>query len=199
MKETQKTLEKEAFVEIQPKRPAVTLDSFEEPLRGKLQRLLETKAHSHPDLDVVRLIDLLADLGLEKWDKLKKAKRALKEIDAPVPALIKVKEAQPHSQSLRRETLTDRNAAGRVSRPYLPSTIRHAVFLKSQGKCSNCGTGRAIEIDHIVPVAMGGSSEIGNLRILCRSCNQRSAIERFGQDKMRSYLNSPAADYRTAG
>jgi hypothetical protein len=63
------------------------------------------------------------------------------------------------------------------------------VFLKAKNKCTNCGSTYALEIDHIIPQAKGGSSESDNLRLLCRACNQRSAIREFGIKKMDSYIN----------
>ena len=38
-------------------------------------------------------------------------------------------------------------------------------------------------IDHRHPKGLGGSDHLENLRLLCRSCNQRAAIEIFGVEK----------------
>jgi 5-methylcytosine-specific restriction endonuclease McrA len=54
--------------------------------------------------------------------------------------------------------------------------------------CEKCGSTYALEWDHIVPKAKGGSDDPSNLRRLCRSCNQRAAIEHFGLQKMHPYL-----------
>lgn len=40
------------------------------------------------------------------------------------------------------------------------------------GKCANCGKGGKLTIDHITPLASGGSNKLTNLRLLCPSCNQ---------------------------
>jgi 5-methylcytosine-specific restriction endonuclease McrA len=37
--------------------------------------------------------------------------------------------------------------------------------------CVACGSHRRLEVDHIVPVSRGGSSERANLQLLCRTCN----------------------------
>jgi hypothetical protein len=66
--------------------------------------------------------------------------------------------------------------------------IRREVFQRAASKCENCGSQYALEIDHIHPQALGGSSEPENLRLLCRHCNQRAAIDAFGQQKMNFYL-----------
>ena len=63
------------------------------------------------------------------------------------------------------------------------------AFQKAKSKCGNCGSSYALEIDHIIPQAKGGTSDADNLRVLCRSCNQRSAIKEFGIKKMDQYLN----------
>lgn len=63
-------------------------------------------------------------------------------------------------------------------------------ILKSGGdECENCGSKFALEVDHRYPKAKGGSDKRDNLRVLCRSCNQRAAIESYGQRKMDKYIN----------
>jgi len=56
-------------------------------------------------------------------------------------------------------------------------------------QCEICGSHYALEIDHIVPRAKGGTTTIENLRLLCRSCNQRAAINEFGQLRMDQFIN----------
>ena len=78
---------------------------------------------------------------------------------------------------------------------YIPSAVRHAVYMRDQGICQNCGSTRAMEMDHIKPYALGGEHSLENLRLLCRSCNQRSAIDTFGFKRMTKFLKSPVAVY----
>lgn len=61
--------------------------------------------------------------------------------------------------------------------------------------CSNCGSSYALEVDHIHPKGQGGGNEGGNLRVLCRSCNQREAIKTYGRKSMRQYLRENRAEY----
>lgn len=45
--------------------------------------------------------------------------------------------------------------------------------------CARCGGGGPLEVDHIVPLAIGGSSEPENLQALCADCHAaKSAAER---------------------
>jgi len=41
----------------------------------------------------------------------------------------------------------------------------------AEGKCLCCGEERKLELDHIRPIAKGGTSYLTNLQPLCRSCN----------------------------
>ena len=49
------------------------------------------------------------------------------------------------------------------------------LFKKQKGRCANPCCRRSLKkkyhIDHIVPVIRGGSSDIGNIQLLCPSCN----------------------------
>lgn len=37
--------------------------------------------------------------------------------------------------------------------------------------CINCGATKNLSVDHIVPISKGGSDDLDNLQMLCRSCN----------------------------
>lgn len=39
-------------------------------------------------------------------------------------------------------------------------------------RCLNCGATESLVIDHIVPIAKGGRSDIANLQLLCAACNR---------------------------
>jgi 5-methylcytosine-specific restriction endonuclease McrA len=48
-----------------------------------------------------------------------------------------------------------------------------AEAIRLQPYCSFCGTGNDLTGDHIVPLKEGGTNDIDNVRVLCRSCNTR--------------------------
>lgn len=53
---------------------------------------------------------------------------------------------------------------------------RQRLFLRDGGRCRYCNAPLSqfdFEVDHVVPVAMGGSNRISNLVCACSSCNQR--------------------------
>lgn len=49
--------------------------------------------------------------------------------------------------------------------------VRKRIFDKHGKVCAACGSKKNIEIDHIIPVAKGGSNKDENLRPLCKTCN----------------------------
>jgi HNH endonuclease len=67
---------------------------------------------------------------------------------------------------------TDAAGSGGRRQP-IPRETRLAVFNRDGGRCAECGSNFDIQYDHIIPVAMGGSSTVENLQILCADCNRR--------------------------
>lgn len=64
---------------------------------------------------------------------------------------------------------------GRPRRPISPK-VRLAVLERDGFSCCLCGRsarmhGVALEVDHIIPVARGGSNDFSNLQTLCEDCN----------------------------
>lgn len=70
---------------------------------------------------------------------------------------------------------------------YVPVVLRRMVFARSKGQCefydaktkNRCLARFRLQIDHILPFALGGKTQVDNLRHLCPNHNQRSAIEFF--------------------
>ena len=61
---------------------------------------------------------------------------------------------------------------------YVPAEIRRRVWNRDGGKCvykspdgKVCGSAFMLQMDHIQPLAMGGKTELDNLRLLCASHN----------------------------
>ena len=44
-------------------------------------------------------------------------------------------------------------------------------LMRDGHECVRCGDTRYLQIDHDVPITLGGTDDIDNLRALCQSCN----------------------------
>jgi HNH endonuclease len=77
------------------------------------------------------------------------------------------------------------NGAGKLKRVDPPQWVRRAIFFRDQGHCVMCSkdlTGLtdplvAAQLDHIVPLELGGLNDLSNLQLLCESCNRRKAAD----------------------
>ena len=71
-----------------------------------------------------------------------------------------------------------------MSRPYISEETKQTVFERSGKRCDGCGKHLAFNnrqggdwgawnVDHIVPISLGGSDSLRNYQTLCIDCNQR--------------------------
>jgi len=58
----------------------------------------------------------------------------------------------------------------------IPNSVRQYVYQRDNYQCQSCGqtqTETKLNIDHIIPLAKGGSNDMSNLQTLCQICNQK--------------------------
>jgi 5-methylcytosine-specific restriction endonuclease McrA len=55
----------------------------------------------------------------------------------------------------------------------VPRAVRLAVFARDGGRCAECGSDFELQYDHVIPIALGGSTGVDNLQLLCADCNRR--------------------------
>lgn len=70
----------------------------------------------------------------------------------------------------------------------VPESLRREVFERDNGQCcftatngTRCTATTYLQIDHVIPHAAGGLTEIDNLRLLCSAHNRLLAEEHFGR------------------
>ena len=53
------------------------------------------------------------------------------------------------------------------------NTLVDRLLERAAGRCEYCGRncGASIEIDHVLPISLGGTSDAENLAVCCRNCN----------------------------
>jgi len=74
--------------------------------------------------------------------------------------------ATPHGHAVRRAEGHARRAAGELTAEDVMRLLDEAG-----GRCVYCGREAPLEIEHILPVARGGTNAMSNLAAACRSCN----------------------------
>ena len=58
-----------------------------------------------------------------------------------------------------------------AKRRAIPSALRKAIIEAADGKCAKCGKpSDRLEVDHILPVYLGGTNDRVNLRALGKEC-----------------------------
>lgn len=161
-------------------------------LMKKLKRVKEVAAHqtmmNHSSSSFHELVHLLADEYLKHRDPLLKAGRSTKADDPKMKSesdrLTAVHSTSPATKP--RVSADDESALLSIRSRYIPAQVRDEIWKRDQGMCaySSCGkkceSKYGLEIDHIIPFAMGGTHELSNLRLLCRNHNQYQAKKMWG-------------------
>ncbi len=66
---------------------------------------------------------------------------------------------------------------------FIPIQMKRAIFARSKGQCeylapntlARCPSKAHLQIDHVIPLAVGGKTELKNLRHLCPAHNLKAA------------------------
>jgi 5-methylcytosine-specific restriction endonuclease McrA len=134
-------------------------------VREKLMRLKDLWAHVDPSMDYVQLIERAADIALGKVDPLRKgSKRKQRATDSVAQG---AGGKRPTYYSVR----TDKELWTRAD--------SQCEFIDGQtGLRCNCRFG--LERDHVIPLALGGTNDLSNLRLLCKTHNLTMARRHFG-------------------
>lgn len=88
-------------------------------------------------------------------------------------------------------TENPRPARNTTSPRTIPAAVKRAVRSRDGNQCTHtnehgkrCPERSRLEFEHIMPVARGGESTVGNVRLLCRAHNQLEAERVFGEKFM---------------
>ncbi|WP_157684706.1 HNH endonuclease [Bdellovibrio bacteriovorus] len=123
-------------------------------LKEKMDKLRQIFSHRIPDMTYLALMEYLVNQALKKVEKKHKSSSPALRLKAPEGHL-----------------LSKRN---------IPSTLRHAVWLRDGGVCSyqdpqtgrKCGGRNFVQVDHIHPWSKGGENKLENLQLLCAEHNR---------------------------
>jgi 5-methylcytosine-specific restriction protein A len=76
-------------------------------------------------------------------------------------------------QRQKAEILAARRNLGSTQRRKIPKWVKRYVFKRDKGVCQRmgCGERENLTIDHVIPLARGGTDHEDNLQLLCQPCN----------------------------
>jgi len=125
----------------------------------KLAAARDALSHTHLDGGTEAVLEAALDLLLAERDR----KRGLVQKPRPSPA-------RPSSRPR-----------------HVPAEVRRAVWKRDDGCCQwtvasggICGSRTRLQLDHIVPAALGGTSTVSNMRVLCALHNLLAARRVYG-------------------
>jgi 5-methylcytosine-specific restriction endonuclease McrA len=130
------------------------------------------------------LLAVMAEISLEKLNPARepRQKKETQVSQSVYARKVAEGERQPHANEARAREF--------VSRAYIHASLRREVWKLANGKCAGCGGLYRLQIDHIQPIAKGGTNKPENLRLLCFHCNQRQADLKLGREKMERFRNA---------
>ncbi|MFL5272116.1 MAG: HNH endonuclease, partial [Anaeromyxobacteraceae bacterium] len=157
----------------------VTLDAR---LKADLDTLRSLLAHKVPNGDLAAVLREAVKCAIEKHGKRK---------GAIEPS--RTRKVQPSGDKAT-PSAPNAEPASRTQREPIPLAVRREVWKRDGGRCAwrsadghVCGSTWKLELDHVVPAALGGPSTVENLRVHCRSHNMLAAERAFGRAHMEQF------------
>ena len=138
--------------------------------KAALDRARELLSHSRPGATWAEVIGHLAAEHAKRTDPVVRAER---------------RAAKTAKMPQRFSATEDLTSPG--PKP-LPRAVRDTAIAKAGGACeftdprtgARCGSRVRVEVDHVLPRALGGTDEAGNLRCLCAQHNRFEAERELG-------------------
>ena len=137
------------------------------------------------------------DVGQEAYNQVVRRMQETMQIGSPeTPLLVKPEEhitrfgsdfpgiSPDYRIAPRRVKGRGQRATEPSRREPIPDPIKRELYGIQEGRCAGCGHPLPYHIltnDHITPRARGGTEEIGNLQLLCGSCNPKKGDSRTTQ------------------
>ena len=143
-------------------------------LKVKIDELQNLMSHQNPNKSILKLFEKLVSEELDRQQKKRSAHHTTKTNNAQV------------------EIKGTYSAAKPGTRTRIPAQIQKLVWTNANHQCQfeGCKSRYQLQIEHIMPVALGGTHELRNLTLLCRTHNLLRAKQVFGSKKMGKFVKS---------
>jgi hypothetical protein len=164
-----------------------------------LERVRELKSHSNFGASLGEIVAALANEYLDRNDPLRREVKPRSMAKKPpngktlgVVAAHAMKE--PLAEHAGGSPQGDTTVVFGARRKFIASSTRNFVRRRAGDACEyqgpdghRCGSRFQTQLDHVIPVAFGGTNDLGNLRLLCRTHNLLMAEKTFGLKKMSQF------------
>jgi hypothetical protein len=165
-----------------------------------LIRLKEIWAHVDPTMDHVEVIRRSFKMTLQKVDpaqrkaSIKKSSVDSRTHDSVQNASTSPRESTPPRQPTRSLTYSVKHRG--TKRPtYYKRELDRALWERAQSQCEfidektgrRCDCRFALQREHVIPFALGGTNDLSNMQLLCAAHNQLRARTVFGDKKIDAY------------
>lgn len=154
-----------------------------------LERARDILSHKLPQATLTDVIVYLVNNFLDKKDPLRHKQIGSEASSKTLATIAREKNGKATNDRSESENknVSFHTTAATKQRVKLQTAIRSVVFKRAHGTCEytdpasgqRCESAYQLEIDHIFPVALGGTNTIENLRCLCRKHNNFVAKEIF--------------------
>jgi hypothetical protein len=143
-------------------------------LLDKLAAARTGLSHAMPHATTEQVLEAALDLLLERQARSKALVKRPRKASTPAAPTAPV---GPTPSTLDPAARTD----------HVPAEVERAVRLRDGNRCQFpldsggvCGSTWQVELDHVVPRALGGPTTVENLRCACRPHNLRAAVQELG-------------------
>ncbi len=170
---------------------------------AELERVKELLSHSRPNATNAEIIGyLIREFRLRKDPLLKENAKdhavGIREDDTKISGKeSKETNCEPSSAllpmvpNMASSGPAESESASAAQRVPVRSAVRRLVIQRANGRCEYrdpetgrvCGSRLQVEVDHLLPRALGGTNDINNLRCLCRKHNALMAVKLLGKDR----------------
>ncbi|MEO8151329.1 MAG: HNH endonuclease signature motif containing protein [Bacteroidia bacterium] len=137
----------------------------------------------------------IADL-INEWLKERAHAENRKHIDVATPAGVAFKAVSFQLITYADAVAFQQNILqNRLKQRHIKKSIRLFVLKRDSNKCLCCGSIEELEIDHIVPIRVGGISDSTNLQTLCKKCHKIKGLDTV--DFRKDFIRYPCSSCNT--
>jgi hypothetical protein len=118
----------------------------------------------------------LSEETIKELQKLKDLMGSTESFDQLIHSLTKQAVQKVEKEKFKQVQTPRKPSPAAVESRVPVAEVKREVYLRDNKCCTNCGSTRNLNYDHVRPHALGGKSDAHNIRLLCFSCNQRARV-----------------------